>query len=161
MPEAICDTSPLQYLHQLGLLDLLPQLYGRVIVPRTVARELATGRALGVNVPDVTSLRWVEIRDLEPDATLAKEDVLGPGERDASSLAFAAKDALLLVDDGIARQFARRRGLRFTGTLGVLLRAKSTGLIPLIRPHIDALRTAGFRLTPLVEAIVLREAGES
>lgn len=34
MPEAICDTSPLQYLHQLKLLDLLPRLYSKVIVPR-------------------------------------------------------------------------------------------------------------------------------
>ncbi|EGJ35396.1 MULTISPECIES: hypothetical protein [Moorena] len=41
MPNVIADTSPIQYLYQTNLLDLLPQLYGSVIVPQAVANELA------------------------------------------------------------------------------------------------------------------------
>ena len=41
MAEAICDTSPLQYLHQLGRLDVLRRLVGRVVVPPAVVDELA------------------------------------------------------------------------------------------------------------------------
>ncbi|MET0623606.1 MAG: hypothetical protein ABW250_11550 [Pyrinomonadaceae bacterium] len=62
MPEVISDTSPLQYLHQLGLLDLLPQLVGRVVVPQAVVDELEAGRALGHDLPDVTALGWVDVR---------------------------------------------------------------------------------------------------
>ena len=62
MPKAICDTSPLQYLHQLELLHVLPALTEGVIVPPAVVDELATGRALGVNLPDVTELDWVSVR---------------------------------------------------------------------------------------------------
>lgn len=40
MPEVICNTSPIQYLHQLGKLELLPALYGRIILPAAVASEL-------------------------------------------------------------------------------------------------------------------------
>ena len=36
----------MQYLHQLGLLHLLPQLAERVLVPQAVVEELAVGRAL-------------------------------------------------------------------------------------------------------------------
>lgn len=62
MPKAICDTSPLQYLHQLELLHVLPALTEGVIVPPAVVDELATGRALGVNLPDVAELDWVSVR---------------------------------------------------------------------------------------------------
>jgi len=49
MPEAvISDTSPLQYLHQLGQLHLLPHCYHQVIVPPTVERGLAGGRSLAL-----------------------------------------------------------------------------------------------------------------
>jgi predicted nucleic acid-binding protein len=43
LSEVISDTSPLQYLHQLGLLHLLPTLVGRIVVPASVERELLTG----------------------------------------------------------------------------------------------------------------------
>ena len=62
MPEIVSNTSPLQYLHQLGLLDLLPRLVGRVTVPQAVVDELETGRLLGHDLPDVTSLPWVTVR---------------------------------------------------------------------------------------------------
>ncbi len=34
MPEVVSDISPLQYLHQAKLLDLLPALYGHILVPQ-------------------------------------------------------------------------------------------------------------------------------
>jgi len=54
LPEVICDTSSLQHLHQLGLLDLLPALVQRIIVPPSVAAELSVGRSLGVELPDLS-----------------------------------------------------------------------------------------------------------
>ena len=62
MPDIVVDTSPLQYLHQLGLLDILPKLVGTAIVPQAVADELAEGRRNGVNVPDPAKLSWAVIR---------------------------------------------------------------------------------------------------
>ena len=45
MSEFICNTSPLQYLHQLGLLDILRKLTGNVTVPPAVVGELQAGRS--------------------------------------------------------------------------------------------------------------------
>jgi predicted nucleic acid-binding protein len=62
LPDVICNTSPIQYLYQLELLHILRALAGGVIVPPAVVDELAEGRALGVNLPDLTALDWVTVR---------------------------------------------------------------------------------------------------
>lgn len=59
MPEVISNTSPIQYLHQRQLLHILPALAGHVIVPPAVVNELMEGRALGIQLPDLTVLSWV------------------------------------------------------------------------------------------------------
>lgn len=80
MPEVICDTSPLQYLHPLELLHLLPALVGHVIVPPAVVEELAAGRARGVALPDVEVLDWIHIRRPLGSAVLPLINDLGRGE---------------------------------------------------------------------------------
>lgn len=57
MPEVIANTSPLQYLFQLGLLHLLPDFYGEVSVPVGVVQEVRSGLARGVALPDLDSLQ--------------------------------------------------------------------------------------------------------
>jgi len=63
LPEVICNTYPLQYLHQLGRLDLLPSLVSRVLVPTAVAAELAEGQRLGLDLPTPENLPWVDLRE--------------------------------------------------------------------------------------------------
>jgi len=62
LPEIIANTSPLQYLHQLGVLDVLPKLVTTITVPPAVQDELTAGRKLGLNLPDLQSLDWITIR---------------------------------------------------------------------------------------------------
>jgi predicted nucleic acid-binding protein len=62
LPEVICNTSPLQYLHQLGALHVLPALVKTITVPPAVQEELNIGRNLGLNLPDLKSLDWVVVR---------------------------------------------------------------------------------------------------
>ena len=70
MTEVISNTSPIQYLYQVGLLDLLPALFWRIAVPKAVLQELAEGRRLGVTLPDLTQLRWVHVRGVTAPAVL-------------------------------------------------------------------------------------------
>jgi uncharacterized protein len=55
---------------------------------------------------------------------------------------------------------ALQRGLPVVGTLGVLLAAKQTGLLPAIQPIIDAMLAQGRRISPALRAQVLSAAGE-
>ena len=161
MPEVISDTSPLQYLHQLGLLDLLPRLVGHITVPQAVVDELEAGRALGHNLPDVTSLGWASVRSPASTQQAASPD-LGRGETEVLALALELPTggAVVIIDDAKAREAAGRLGLNLTGTLGVLLDAKRAGLIVAVAPQLDNLYALGFRLAPHTRAAVLKLAGE-
>lgn len=160
MPEAIADTSPLQYLFQLDLFDLLPSLYGQVLVPEAVAREIAAGRSRGVSLPELTSLPWVTIRKITSARVLLMAPDLGAGEREVLALAVELSDPLVVLDDALARRFARRLELPLTGTLGLLLKAKEIGRIDRIKPSLETLDSLGFRLDDRTRASVLEIAGE-
>lgn len=161
MPEAIADTSPLQYLHQSGLLELLPALYGQVTVPKAVAAELEAGRSRGVDLPEPEALSWASIRAPREQALLPLVTELGAGEREAPALALEQSGSVIIIDDGLARRYARLLGLRMTGTLGVLLKAKGVGLLAEVAPSIERLTALRFRLDPATRAAVLALAGES
>jgi predicted nucleic acid-binding protein len=134
VPEVISNTSPLQYLHQSSQLDLLLELYQHVIVPEAVAVELEDGRGRGASLPDPTALSWMTVRAVRNRALLPLAADLGKGEREVLAAAKESADALVLLDDALPRRYARLLGIRFTGTLGVLLEAKTSGHIDLVAP---------------------------
>lgn len=160
MREVICDTSPFQYLHQLELLHLLPALAGRVIVPPAVVDELAVGRANGVALPDLEALDWIHVRRPLGTGVLPLINDLGRGEASVLALALEAEDAVVILDDGLARKVAEAIGLRLTGTLGILLDAKRAGLTPVTGPLLEQLDALRFRLAPHTRYAVLKRAGE-
>jgi hypothetical protein len=86
---------------------------------------------------------------------------LGAGEREVLTLALETPDSLVLLDDALARCYARQLGVVFTGTLGILLKAKQSGYINLIRPVLDQLDDLRFRLDSATRVAVLRLAEES
>jgi predicted nucleic acid-binding protein len=158
--DVFCNTSPLQYLHQLGLLSWLQTLAGRVVVPPAVAQELSAGRAKGLDVPDVANLEWIEIRIPSSLAAVPLVTDLGAGETQVLALALESSAALVLLDDGLARRVAASLGLTVEGTLGLLLDAKQAGLVPFVAPLLDQLQSLGFWLDARTRAAVLRLAGE-
>jgi predicted nucleic acid-binding protein len=160
LPDVICNTSPLQYLHQIGYLELLPRLVSRIVVPTAVAAELEEGRRLGLDLPDPESLPWVDLSESANKQVLRLVADLGPGETAVLALALERNDAIVILDDALARRHAEVLGLRLTGTLGVLLDAKRAGLVPAVTPLVDELQRLGFRLSRDTRNAFLRLAGE-
>jgi len=76
-------------------------------------------------------------------------------------LAIAHPGSLLVLDDALGRRIARLNRLTYTGTLGVLVRAKKQGLLPSVSPVVEALRSTTMYLTESLIETVLREAGEA
>lgn len=159
MPEVVCNTSPLQYLHQIALLEMLPAIYGKILVPQAVEDEISAGRQAGVNLPDLASLDWLEVREVTPTSWPVPRDI-HQGEAEVIALARLNGNAKLILDDLAARRHAKLLGLKVTGTLGVLLKAKEKGLIHQLRPHVESLVLAGFRLADSTRDDFLRMAGE-
>jgi predicted nucleic acid-binding protein len=164
MPEqtraVVCNTSPLQYLHQTGLLPLLPALYGRILVPPAVATEIDAGRARGVDLPVLSRLPWLSVQPVRAPAILPAVTDLGAGEREVLAMVTEIDGALAILDDGLARRYAGILGVKFTGTVGILVRAKRDGLLPAVRPVLDQLAVLRFRLDPSTRAGILRLVGE-
>jgi predicted nucleic acid-binding protein len=115
---AVADSGPVQHLVLCEAIGVVPQLYGRLVIPSAVARELSHLQT----PPEVKSWikalpRWATIefpKGIEPTARL------GLGEREAIALAYELKATQLLVDDRAARRIAVERGLAITGTIGIL-----------------------------------------
>ncbi len=160
MLEVIVDTSPLQYLHQLDLLDLLPDLYGKVLIPESVVREIAAGHSLGVALPELKTLGWIEVRRVSGLSVLPLVSDLGAGEREVLALALEAANPLVVLDDALARRVAKRLELNLTGTLGLLLKAKQIGRIARLEPLLDRLEDLRFRLDGDTRSSALKLAGE-
>lgn len=160
MPEVFCNTSPLQYLHQLRLLHILPALIGHIVVPPAVQEELAVGRAAGVDLPDLQSLDWLTLRQPASEAALPLITDLGPGEAEVLLLALESHDAIVILDDLLARRVAQAMEIRLTGTLGLLLDAKKAGLVNAVSPLLERLQELRFRLAASTRVTILRLAGE-
>lgn len=155
----VSDTSPLSYLHQVGRLHVLSELYGEVIIPPAVEKELRTAEEIHAGL-DWSLLRVISPKDRgKVDALLADLDL---GETEAIVLAQELEADLLLIDEASGREVARRFGLRRTGLLGVLLEAKRNGIVPSLNGELERLlKETTFRLHPAVRSEVLRLAGES
>jgi predicted nucleic acid-binding protein len=159
MREVVSNTSPLLYLHQIGRIDLLPALYSQVLVPASVVEELAVGRAAGHDVPSVAALPWARVVSSPTLALLALATDLGRGEAEAIAIAHE-RNALLILDDGLARRHAKLVGVTLTGTLGVLVKAKATGHISTVAPLISRLTELGFRVSEQTRDAILKLANE-
>jgi len=106
---------------------------------------------------------WLHIRpptDTSAVQALLAGSALHAGEAEAIILAHEL-GALLVIDERDGRRRAAALGITLTGTAGIVARAKALGVIPSVRPVLDALATAGLRLSPIVVAEVLGLAGEA
>ena len=161
MSVVICNTSPIQYLYQTDMLELLPALTGQVYVPETVVAELEEGRRRNVLLPVLEDLSWLIVRPVRDRTLLPLVTHLGDGEKEVLALGLETQDALLLLDDRDARRYARTLELEITGTLGLLLRAKERGILDAVGPVLDRLQSLRFRLNVRTREMVLKRAGET
>ena len=160
MPSVIVDTSAIQYVYQLDLFDLFLKLYSQIIIPASVASEISQGIALGVSLPDLNTFTWVKIVDVSTEQLIPTLPNLGMGEREVISLSINIPDSLAVLDDGLARAYAKELNVALTGTLGILLKAKQAGLLNMLSPVLIELNALGFRVDSKTRQFVLKLAGE-
>lgn len=143
----ITDTSCLIVLSKLGLLDILYKSYSNIVVTEEIAEEF--GEAL----PE-----WIQVKDVpNKNYQLLLEATLDRGESSAIALAIDLPDSLLIIDDLKGRKEAVRLGLKITGTLGVLYKAKQRGFIEELRPVVDELEAKGFRVSAKVKEEIIKD----
>ena len=160
MPDAVSNTSPLLYLHRVGVLDWLPEMFGEIWIPGAVVNEFAEGRRRGYEVPEPANHEWLRVVEPEntPSEWLSLD--LGSGELAAMALGLENPGKIILLDDLPAREIAKAAGLTVWGTLRILLEAKSEGLTDAVGPLIDRLCQKGMWLSDDIRRRILVLAGE-
>lgn len=96
----VSDTTPISELTKVGYLDLLPELFGEIVIPQGVYDELTTGQHLAVKI--VQDLSWLNVVEVENKQAVAKLQQLGKldfGESEAIALTKEIKVDLLLIRD--------------------------------------------------------------
>jgi predicted nucleic acid-binding protein len=158
----VINTSPAIHLHAVlpGGLSSLANLIGEVIVPCEVGQELAAGHAKDATWQEIQSLPGIHHRPhgIAVHPLLAAQIDMGEAAVIQTALD-EAHDAVIL-DDLKARRIAQTLGLQVTGTLGILLQAKQSGLLASVRAAITLLEKRGMWIAPALAAKAIRLAGE-
>ncbi|ACB52568.1 hypothetical protein cce_3220 [Crocosphaera subtropica ATCC 51142] len=152
----ISDTSPLCYLILIDCIDILPQLYGNVIITEAVYQELQAEAT-----PEIVK-KWIKnppnwlIIETINDLSDTELDKLDQGEKEAIILAEEIKADLVILDDKIARNIANKRGLKIIGLLGILGNAAQNNLIDL-STKITELQQTSFFISPKLLNLVRKK----
>jgi len=154
--RVVADTGPLRYLVQIGQVELLPQLFEKILIPTVVSDELRHPSAPQA-VRDWMGSRpsWLEVRavNTSDDPSLG---ALDEGEKSAIALGLSLPADLVLIDDRRGASVARAKGLEVIGTLGILDLAGRRGVIDL-GDAIARLRTTNFRCREEILEALLRQ----
>lgn len=161
MQKVVSNSSPIIHLAKIRRLYLLEEYFHTISIPETVRRECIVE---GKDRPEVELIKnadWIKASEVQ-DQRLVKllRSSLDDGESEAITLALEIGADLILLDDSDAREKARIYGLKLTGTIGVLLRARLDGQIGFLKEELGRLRETGFWLNNELEARLLSEAGE-
>lgn len=161
----VSDTSPITNLAAIGQLDLLRQLYSTIVIPVAVYNEMVS---VGKTVPgavEVQTLTWIQTHTVSNVQSVTdiqtNQNNIDLGEAESIVLALELKADLLLMDERRGRTLAINYGLNVTGLLGVLLQAKRSSLITLVKPLLDQLiDQVDFRVSGQLYTTILQIAGE-
>jgi len=151
MPKiVISDTSCLVVLEKINELNLLRSIYSEVLTTPEVKSEF------GNSLPE-----WIKIRSAKNiDFQTKLEDKIDKGEASAIALGAETEDCIVILDDLKARKIAESLHLNFTGTLGILVKAKETGVVSSVKPLLLKLKSVGLRFSKEVEHEILNQSGE-
>jgi len=152
----VSNTTPLIALTAAtGSLDVLHALYSRVIVPYEVAQEIRAGgkESFGLSVFEQAS--WLEINSEPVVLPPYLQNTLDLGEASVIQTALQQGINKVCIDETIGRRVARLSNLSVTGSIGVLLKAKSMGYPVSISEAIDRMRERGIWLSNAVISFAL------
>lgn len=162
-PPFVADTGPLIALARVERLLLLHQLFGSGLIPPAVHQECRTesGRPGANRIGEALSAGWLRIAPVLDDGRSADLlRIVDGGEAEAMALCLQQATRFLLIDDEKGRKAARRLEIPVVGVAGVLLVAKSRGLLATVSPVLDDLTGFGYRLSQRLLDAVRQSADE-
>ena len=153
MLRVIVNSTPLIALCNAGLLNVLKAVYGQITIPQAVFDEV-TAKPDSACLQIKDNLDWIHVEKMYKAKLHAGEvDVMILAQNDP-------KADLVIIDDNAAKKTAKYLGLKVTGTIGVLLKAKRMGVIISVKDAVDQIRNNGFYISERVIKMAIEQAGE-
>ncbi len=146
----IADTSCLILLSKIKELELLKELYQVVVVRPEIVNEYGEELPKWFVVENVTNL----------NKKIELEKKVDRGEASAIALSLESQNSIVILDDVKARKLAEKLNVNFTGTLGIIVKAKLKNVIPSIKPILEKIEQTDFRVSEELIKITLKKADE-
>lgn len=146
----ISDTSCLILLSKIDEIDILKQVGSSVYITPEIKNEIGTELPKWILVKRPKDKHYQKILELDLDE----------GEASAIALSLEFSNPVLILDDKKARKTAEKLNVRYSGTFGLILKAKQIGKVKKIRPLIEKIKRTNFRFSEKLLQAVLNEAGE-
>lgn len=159
MLKVVSNTTPIISLLKIGKLELLQKLYGEILIPNEVFNEIESGKNKEFYT-DLSKIKWIKIEKIKNKKSLIYFLDLDKGEAEAIILATEKEADLIILDETLGRFHAKHAGMRITGTIGVLLKAKKMGFIVELKPLLFELRAKSVWLSDSFIENALRLAKE-
>jgi hypothetical protein len=158
----VSDATPIISLAKIEILDILGRFYDEVLLPKAVYDEVCSNHMFAKEAAAIQKCVFVNVKtvDCEQSVKLLRATGLDLGESEAIVLADSLPGSLLLMDERKGRQIALNMGIQIIGTLGILLHAKRLGLVPHIKPLLNALLKANIRISESLYHSMLEQANE-
>lgn len=131
-------------------LELLKEIYGAISITPEISNEYGKFLPNWIIVEAVLDAKKIELLQLELDL----------GEASAIALAVEKENSLLIIDERKGRAVAKRMGIKITGILGLLIKAKELGKIENVKPFLEKLENVNFRVSPKLKVQILKKVNE-
>jgi predicted nucleic acid-binding protein len=142
MRKVISNTTPIISLLKIGKLNLLKDLYEKIIIPNAVFQEIENGKHKEY-YQDISKIDWIDIQNISNKESVLYLFDLDEGEAEVLILAHELNADLVIIDELAGRRYAKNLDLKLTGTIGILLRAKELALISNVKNCLDELIEKG------------------
>ena len=162
MRKVVVNTTPLIALSHVGQLNILKKLYGEIIIPEAVYRELSVKEESVCKKTVDSSLDWIRVDTIENQmAKTMYRTQLHDGEVEVMILAKEIAADVVIIDDANAKKHAKYLDLPVTGTLGVLIKAKQKGYIDELKLVLQRMVENGIYISQSLIELCLKQVGES
>lgn len=145
---------------KIGKLEILKELYKEIYIPEEVFSEIEAGKNKKYYL-NLLEFDWIKIEQIQDRKSIAYFLDLDKGEAEAIILATESEADLILLDEALGRYHAKHAGLKVTGTIGILIKAKKLELISELKPLIFELKEKGVWLSESLIERILELANET
>lgn len=157
----IANTGPIIALALIDRLDIPRSLWGKLIVPESVHREILAGGSTGLGLTAYRDATWIEVKSITRPPEPLLVGMLHAGEAQVIQLACELGARTILMDESKARKIARDiYGFNVIGSARVLVEAKHRGLLDNVGHALQEIQASGYWIADHIVTFARRQAGE-